>query len=662
MEFLDTERVYYLLIPLLLGVLVALRARRTETMLSRFKIRHDNLESGTPEQGGQAAKTRWIPVSRLFLLLALAVITFGLMRPYFGFQTLQQDISGADLIVLMDVSRSMNAQDTKPSRIVFAKRKLHDLIDQTERHSYGDRIGIVLFAGTSFLYCPLTSDYGVIHSFVDEISTALISYQGTDLHGAFENALQAFSEVKSESPRILLITDGEDSKLDTPQLAAGLRAAKAKLAILGVGTTVGAPIPTDYGDFLKDNSGKTVVSRLGEDALSRLAAAVHGDYQHGSLGMSDLNRIQSFFADGKTSSFGQKEIRVYNEIAHWLYLVALAMLILSLAFSRGVALPYILLPVLVFSSSQPPVEAQEILHSSSYIGHEDYSRGNYAEAEQAFRSALASSPNDPDLARRLGSSLYKQGKFKDALLQFERAEALSNSNTERATNAYNAGNAHFYLKDLSEAKNAYEKSLTFNPNDEQTKYNLALVNRLLEEQKRKDTSEKQEQQSKQDGENSEKQSKQSENKQNQPDQTQQSSEQGDKSKAGQSQEKKPDSDSKGDDSQESDNAQQQTSEESSPEDAQPSQSMDKSTESNDQTQSEKPEQSEGDSAQKKLQGEEGSDAAPHQQAKAKDRGEDGPGTRQPYNAQPNILDTLDDRNILVPRQTGRYPVGAEQPW
>ncbi|MDH5459196.1 MAG: VWA domain-containing protein, partial [Nitrospinota bacterium] len=239
MRFGEPLYLYLLiLIPLLIGFMIwaerkrkALSAQFAEaSLLSRL------VSPGVVEQ--RRRKFR-------FLIWGLAFLMIALAQPRWGFQWEDLKQRGVDIIVALDVSNSMRATDIKPSRLERAKHKVADLL----RMLKGDRVGLVAFAGTSFLHCPLTLDYQAAEMFLGALDTDLIPVQGTALGHAIETSIQAFSTVEKKSKAILLITDGEDhggTVLKALQLA---QKEGVKIFVIGIGQEEGVPVPDPSGGF-----------------------------------------------------------------------------------------------------------------------------------------------------------------------------------------------------------------------------------------------------------------------------------------------------------------------------------------------------------------------------------------------------------------------------
>ena len=226
--------------------------------------------------------------SRVFWWLAAWVLLTGaLAQPRWGFQWDQLHQKGADVIVAIDVSNSMLATDIKPNRLERAKHKVTDLIRMLE----GDRIGLVAFAGTSFVQCPLTLDYNAAEIFLSALGVDLIPVQGTALGHAIGTSVKAFSRKEKKSKALILITDGEDHSGLALSAAREAKAEGVKIFVIGIGNTEGVPIPAAGGGFKKDEKGNMIMSRLNESLLRQIAETTGGSFVKSVTGDMDLEKI-----------------------------------------------------------------------------------------------------------------------------------------------------------------------------------------------------------------------------------------------------------------------------------------------------------------------------------------------------------------------------------
>ena len=270
----------------------------------------------------------------IFVVLAILFLILALTRPRWGYQWEDLHQRGVDVIVALDVSSSMMAEDIKPNRLERAKRKISDLLDMME----GDRIGLVAFAGTSFVQCPLTLDYGAARLFLSAIDTQLIPLQGTALGNAIKTSVKAFRTQEKKSKALILITDGED------QMGKALSAAKSasdqgvKIYTIGIGGEIGAPLPnpSGTGGFRKNQQGEVILSKLDETTLQQIALETGGSYVRSVTGDIDLNTI---YKDLIKKNIEKKELKserrkIWQERFQWFIFIALIFLVAETCLSE----------------------------------------------------------------------------------------------------------------------------------------------------------------------------------------------------------------------------------------------------------------------------------------------------------------------------------------
>ena len=217
-------------------------------------------------------------IKQNLILLSISILIFAASGPQIGIRLAPIDRKGLDLVFCIDVSSSMRGTDIKPTRLDKSKFEVSQMIQNLK----GDRVAIIVFAGSSHLYLPLTTDYEAAHLFLDQIDTNMIPTQGTALSSAIETGLSAFSEDDSKYKVLILITDGEDHEGEAISLAR--QASKRGMIIhtIGVGTIAGSLIPninnSGITEYKKDNSGKLVTSQLNEKILEEIAEAGRGAF------------------------------------------------------------------------------------------------------------------------------------------------------------------------------------------------------------------------------------------------------------------------------------------------------------------------------------------------------------------------------------------------
>jgi len=305
-----------------LGLFSVWTFRRKEHLLKLFcadeSLRRSLLRSASRTR--QAAKAALI-------VLAIALALVALARPRWGFKWEEVKRKGVEIVVAIDVSQSMMARDVDPNRLERAKREVTDLV----RMLQGDKVGLVAFAGSSFVQCPLTLDYGAFSMFLDALGPDLIPVPGTALAEALRMSLSAFDKGAGASRAVILITDGEDHEGNAVKVAEDARARGVKVFTIGIGKREGAPIPSEdaSGGFKKDSQGGVVLSKLDEDTLEKIALMTGGKYVHSETGDADLKTIylQGIRREMEGREFASARTQKWKERFQWPLLAALLCLI-----------------------------------------------------------------------------------------------------------------------------------------------------------------------------------------------------------------------------------------------------------------------------------------------------------------------------------------------
>lgn len=298
-------------IPVVYAVMSALRRRRIKAFGDRELV-----ETLMPSRS--VSKGWW----KIILFdLALAFFLIGLSRPLVGAKLTERETKGAEIMICLDVSNSMLAQDYTPDRLSRAKLAISKLVDKLQ----GDRIGLVVFAGTSFVQLPITTDYVSAKLFLNTIDTKSVPVQGTAIGDAILTAAKSFSAQSERSRAIIVITDGENHEDDAVEAAKQVAQTGIKVYTIGVGSLSGQPITTASG-LLKDKNGEIVVSRLDEGTLKDIARAGNGSYVHAgkeNFGLEPIIDQISKFEDERFNSIVFEE---YDE--QYMYFFALALVLL----------------------------------------------------------------------------------------------------------------------------------------------------------------------------------------------------------------------------------------------------------------------------------------------------------------------------------------------
>ena len=264
-------------------------------------------------------------VKMILFSLAFAFFVIGLARPQIGAKLAEHKTRGAEIVICLDVSNSMLAEDYSPNRLDRAKLAISRLTDRLK----DDRIGLILFAGTSFVQLPVTTDYVSAKMFLGSIDTGSVPVQGTAMGDAIFTAIRSFSAQSEKSRVIIVISDGENHE-DDP-VAAAKEAAENGIRVytVGVGSADGQPIPFE-GGLMKDKDGEIVVTRLDEETLRKVAEAGNGAYVHAGGDEFGLNPIIEDVRRMEDEEFGSVVFEEYDEQFMYFFGIALFLLVIEM--------------------------------------------------------------------------------------------------------------------------------------------------------------------------------------------------------------------------------------------------------------------------------------------------------------------------------------------
>ena len=260
------------------------------------------------------------------MLMALALLIIMLARPQMGTRISNEKRNGIEVIICLDISNSMKAEDVVPSRLDKSKMLVENLVD----HFTNDKVGLIVFAGDAFVQLPITSDYVSAKMFLQDIDPSLIATQGTNIAGAINMAMHSFTQQQDVGRAIVVITDGEDHEGGAMEAAKAASKKSLNVYILGIGDVKGAPIPVENGEYMKDTSGQTVMSSLNEKMCKEIAKSGNGVYIHvdnTSDAQQELNEGLLKLQRGETSSVVYSE---YDEQFQGFGIIAVILLILEI--------------------------------------------------------------------------------------------------------------------------------------------------------------------------------------------------------------------------------------------------------------------------------------------------------------------------------------------
>ncbi len=463
-------------------------------------------------------------VKFLLLLSALALMIVMLARPQMGTKINREKRTGIETIIAMDVSNSMMAEDVAPSRLGRAKMMVENLVD----HFTDDKVGLIVFAGDAFVQLPITSDYVSAKMFLGNIDPSMISVQGTDIAAAIRMAVSSFTQEQGIGKAIIVITDGEDHEGGALEAAREAKEKGMRVFVLGIGSPKGSPIPVSGSqDYIKDETGQTVMSALNEEMCKQVAEAGGGSYIHVENNANAQEQLNA-----ELDKLSKKETSVtlysdYNEQFQAVAILVLLLLVLEICileirnphlgklhlFSRRKTATAVLL-LLVTLGVQAQTDRDHIRR-----GNRQFRAGNYAEAETSYRKALERNARNSQAVYNLGNALLMQRKDSAAIQQYQSAAKLEQNPRRRAQAYHNIGTVCQTHKMYGEAIEAYKEALRNNPDDDETRYNLELCKRQQkqqqQQQKQDDKNQKDDKQKQDKKEDKQKKSQQQEQQQQQ---------------------------------------------------------------------------------------------------------------------------------------------------
>jgi len=298
--------------------------KKKKSALRKF-ARIDILSKITPHLS--LKKQYWKSV---LMITAVMFFIFSLARPQFGTKMEVIKRKGIDLFVLLDVSKSMLADDISPNRLTRAKMEIDMIINQLR----GDRVGIMIFSGIPFIQCPLTVDYSAAKMMLEIISPELIPVQGTNINDALQMARNSFVGEDNKSKVILLISDGEDHEGDIEKIAEEIGNEGIKIFTVGMGSTVGVPIPEFDGNgnktgLKKDRAGNIIVTKLNETVLEKIALMSNGKYYHATASQNQIHKIFEEIEKMDKKDFDSKKFSQYEERFYVPLIIGLILLIIE---------------------------------------------------------------------------------------------------------------------------------------------------------------------------------------------------------------------------------------------------------------------------------------------------------------------------------------------
>lgn len=333
MRFARPEFLYLLyLLPLLIAFAVYIMYRQKK-LISRFA----GVEIFNALLSNKSRVKEYLKL--MIVILVFHFLIIGIANPQIGTKIEEVKQKGIEIYILLDISQSMLAEDLLPNRLDKAKSEINALLQKLK----GDRIGLIIFAGDAYIQFPLTTDYSAAGLFLSAVDVNSIPKPGTAVASAINLALESFDYDSPSRKVIITITDGEDHEGDLESALSTAKDKSVNIYTIGMGSPDGAPIPV-YGPgktrigYKQDGSGNSVVTRLDEQTLQKIAAETGGEYYLSSPGRNNLDEIHSDLEKIEKSEYGAKMITDFDDKYYWMLIPALFLLLLELLISERVKL------------------------------------------------------------------------------------------------------------------------------------------------------------------------------------------------------------------------------------------------------------------------------------------------------------------------------------
>ena len=422
-----------------------------------------------------------------FLLVSVAmaslVIALANMRVPKGSEKISRN--GIDVMIALDVSKSMLAQDVQPTRLDRAKQLLSRLIDKLAN----DRIGIVIFAGKAYLQMPLTGDHAATKMYLSSASTESVPTQGTVIGDALKMCYASFNTKEKKYKAVLLISDGEDHDENALQTADQMAGEGIVINTIGIGSPQGAPIPdASTGQMKTDEEGNTVISRLNEEELKSIAEKGNGIYMLYNNTEEVASRIAAQLATMDQRTVKDDSLINYKSYAQWFLALALLMLVIELFIRemkriKSLKAKTVAAVMMLFLSFSAFAQGEKVIIKE---GNEAYKKKDYPLAADQYNKVLQKNPENTTAQYNLGNALYKSEKREDAVVAYDKSITRLTKPVEKSNAWYNKGVVLHNDKKLPECIVAYKNALKLDPNNEDARQNLQKALQQQKQEEKKD--------------------------------------------------------------------------------------------------------------------------------------------------------------------------------
>ena len=435
---------------------------------------------------GNFSRWRFLVKSGL-ALLAFAIVVIGAGNPQKPGAMENVQRKGVDVMLVLDVSKSMLAQDVKPSRLDKAKQLLLLLTEKLEN----DRIGLVLFAGRSYLQMPLTSDHGAARMYIQQASPDAVPTQGTVIAEALKMSNAAFNSKERKYKSILLVSDGEDHDPEALKTAKDLARDGVMINAVGIGSPDGSPIiDPATGETKKDDQGNTVISKLNEVELQQLADATNGQYIRLDNVDDALITMTQQLDSAEKKSMSDAEFIAYISFFQW-FMGAAFVLLLAEAFlserrrekkAVTAAIPArAALVMLAVLAAVTPAVAQSG-NAPLRSGNRYYKKKELDKSVQQYQRAVQQAPANPTAHYNLGNAQFRKNNYDEAARSYDASVQNTQDKGLQEKGYYNKGVAMIKQKKLQESIDAWKQALKLNASDADARENLEKALMQLKQQ------------------------------------------------------------------------------------------------------------------------------------------------------------------------------------
>lgn len=422
-----------------------------------------------------------------FVLIVTAFVAgiIALANPRMPKGTTIVNRSGIDVMIALDVSKSMLADDIKPSRLERAKQFIERLIDKLP----DDRIGIVVFAGRAYLQMPLTTDHSAAKMYLSSATPDVVPTQGTVIGDALKMCYAAFNTKEKKYKSVVLVSDGEDHDKTAEKVTKAMAEEGVMINTVGIGSPEGTTIIDPATGVTKtDAEGRPVITKLNEKELQSIAANGNGLYELFTNTDDVVNGIDTQLKKMGQHSITENSLVNFKNFFPWLLGLALILLVAEFFVSEvkklavvkkiiikketAALMAMLILPSLLFAQN-----SNTLIQNGNYA----YNKKEYDVAVDNYKKAADKEPANETAQYNLGNALYKKGDAEEALKAYDEAIKFSKSKSDQSGSWYNKGVSLQNNKKLPESIDAYKNALRLNPTDEDARFNLQKA--LLQQQK-----------------------------------------------------------------------------------------------------------------------------------------------------------------------------------